>query len=168
MSYSTIAEADLIIFDNDWLALSDVEKQKFLDYATTKINLLPYTYENISHGNENKFPWTRQTKVPQQVKLACSKEAYGEYLASVGKLDKGLVNAKLGIKSESTLTASVTYADNQSNYASLPMFQTWNSSEAINLMYIFTCKTAINGRRVNTWDYQNIYGIAKIKLLYGF
>lgn len=156
MSYSTPAEADTVIFDANWLALTDVEKQKFLDYATTKIDLLPYTYENIAHGNVNKFPWTGQTKVPDTVKLACSKEAYSEYLVSTGKFDKGLINDKLGIKSESTLTASVTYADGKASYGSLPMFQTWNSSEAINLIYRFTCKTAESGRRVKKWDYQTI------------
>ena len=131
-----------MITDSDWLALTIEEKEKFIAISTMLIDSLPYRYENICHNNENKFPWTGQTKVPQQVKLACTYEALGQYKLSVGKIDKIALKQKQGITSESTQSASVSFKQNKSNLFNLDMFTNWQSKEAMALIYPYTTKTA--------------------------
>ena len=147
-SYVTYTEADSLITDTDWLALTIEEKEKFIAIATIFIDSLPYRYENICHDLENKFPWTGQTKVPQIVKMACTYEALGQFKLSVGKIDKIALKQKQGIVSESTQSASVSFKQNKSNLFNLDMFTNWQSKEAMALIYPYTTKTAETGSRV--------------------
>ena len=147
-SYVTYTEADALITDADWLALTQAEKEKFIAISTIFIDSLPYRYENICHGLENKFPWTGQTKVPQIVKVACTYEALGQFKLSVGKIDKIALKQKQGIVSESTQSASVSFKATKGNLFSLDMFMSWQSQEAMALIYPYTTKTAETGSRV--------------------
>ena len=158
-SYVTYTEADSMITYSDWLALTIEEKEKFIAIATILIDSLPYRYENICHNLENKFPWTGQTKVPQQVKFACIYEALGQYKLSIGKIDKIALKQKQGITSESTQSASVSFKQNKGNLFNLEMFMSWQSKEAIAFIYPYTNKTAETGSRVysevlrdDVWD----------------
>ena len=138
MSYSTIAEANLLNLQNtEWNALDDITKQALLDKATEKINSLCYDLCEIT-GEDNIFPMVSQDVVPNDVKDCCSYEA--------GQLAKGtkdglMIQVSMGISSESELAASVSY-DLDKIPQSLYSNKTFWSSEAWELIFPWTCKSA--------------------------
>lgn len=156
-NYVTWEEADSIITDSRWLALTIVEKEKFIKISTLKIDSLPYARRNLRYNSENVFPWTGQTKVPQIVKTACTYEALGTFKTSIGDIDVIAKKQAQGIVSESTQSASVSFKQNKRNLFELDMFMGWSSKEAISLIYPFTTKSAeVSSRVVDLWDWQTI------------
>jgi hypothetical protein len=154
-NYVTWSEADSIITDSRWLALTIEEKEKFIHISTLKIDSLPYARANLRDNAENVFPWTGQTKVPQIVKTACTYEALGSFKTSIGDIDVIALKQSQGIVSESTQSASVSFNQNKKSLINLDMFQGWGSKEAVSLIYPFTTKSAEVGR-ARIWDWQTI------------
>lgn len=139
MSYSTILEANIVNINNEtWNALDDTTKQSYLDYATQKINSLNYSEKNLVDGQTDVFPWSNQTFVPFQVKEACSYEA-GQL--AIGTVDEAmdLINSK--VKSESELSASISYDTNSiDNYMYANKY--FLSSEAWKRIFPYLDKSA--------------------------
>ena len=156
-NYVTWEEADSIITDSRWLALTIAEKEKFIYIATLKIDSLPYARANLRENVENVFPWTGQTIVSKIVKTACTYEALGSFKTSIGDIDIIAKKQQEGIVSESTQSASVSFNQNKKNLMDLDMFIGWDSKEAVSLIYPFTTKSAeLSTRMVNPWDWQTI------------
>jgi hypothetical protein len=120
-NYVTWEEADSIITDSRWLALTIAEKEKFILIATLKIDSLPYARANLRDNVENVFPWTGQTKVPPIVKTACTYEALGTFKTSIGDIDVIAKKQQQGIVSESTQSASVSFNQNKKSLFDLKM-----------------------------------------------
>lgn len=141
MSYATIEEANKYIKEEYWTSLSDIEKQEILDLATEMIDLSLSTIScGRVEGQESIFPLNNQTVVPRQIVMAC---IYESASIAAGQQDSQIARASLGIKSESTNTASISYDTKSNNkYA---QFGYLGSKIAIDMIYPFLPKTAVSG-----------------------
>lgn len=142
MSYATIEQANALL-GSEW-ATDDATKQIYINQATAKIDsMMNYDICDLTEGQENVFPLRYQTKVPKDIITACIYEAGG---IATGKQDPILQNASLGIKSESTATASASY-DN-SNFAKYSRFDMFYSKTAVDYIFRVMPKSSMIGRPV--------------------
>lgn len=140
MSYATIEQANALL-GTEW-AIDDATKQIYLNQATAKIDsMMNYDACDLTEDQENVFPLRQQTKVPKDIVNACIYEAGG---IATGKQDLALQNASLGIKSQSTATATASYDD--SSFAKYSRFDMFYSKTAVDYIFRVMPKSSMIGR----------------------
>ena len=80
MIYASVSEADEYLFPRPefkrWVEFSEIEKEKFLETATIKIDTLKFNGRKTDISQENEFPRNGCEVIPKSVKYACIEEAY--------------------------------------------------------------------------------------------
>ena len=94
---------------NPWSNLSDTEKEQALQFATLKINSLPFVGSKLSAGQPLEFPRNFSPQMPNEIKFAVCEEALSIIQNSVHSQNK-----MLGITSLTIGSSSVSYTKQNS------------------------------------------------------
>jgi len=89
-----------------WLNLSNTEKEQAIQFATLKINSLPFVGSKLSAEQPLEFPRNFSPKMPDEIKYAVCEEAYALIQNSVHSQNK-----MLGISSMTVGSSSVSYTN---------------------------------------------------------
>lgn len=87
-----------------WVNLSNSEKEQVLQYATLKINSLPFIGSKLSEEQPLEFPRNFSPQMPSEIKFGVCEEALAILQNSVHSQNK-----MLGIESMSVGSSSVSY-----------------------------------------------------------
>lgn len=122
-TYITVEEANEILTGchngsllEQWLSLSEKDKECYLRTATYRIECLPVVGYKHNASQRLQFPRGMSSNIPYNVKLATAEEA-------ISAIDKQLLQRislqQQGVKSISLGSASESYADNANPYSPL-------------------------------------------------
>ena len=92
-----------------WTNLSSSEKEQALQFATLKINCLPFVGSKLSANQPLEFPRNFSPQMPNEIKYAVCEEAFVTVQNSVHSQNK-----MLGISSMTVGSSSVSYTNSDS------------------------------------------------------
>ena len=92
-----------------WTNLSNSEKEQALQFATIKINCLPFVGSKLSANQPLEFPRNFSPQMPNEIKYAVCEEALSVVENSVHSQNK-----MLGISSMTVGSSSVSYTNSDS------------------------------------------------------
>ena len=112
-TFVTLAEAENYFSGRPnsglWNNLSNSEKEQALQFATLKINCLPFVGYKLSENQPLEFPRNFSPQMPNEIKYAVCEEALSVIENSVHSQNK-----MLGIASMTVGSSSVSYTNSES------------------------------------------------------